>query len=693
MSSPESISWNLEEVKVDLMHAANDCKHRGLNHGAKWTAELNFSIKTIKMNSTILASVQEPPGVTADDYDNYLMAKSFFDLKEYDRAAHFTEDCSSEVCVFLHLYSKYLSAEKKRVDSETEVMKSSATPTAAANNQPQNLQGQSKSGSGDSLAALRNLRVEMRKLDTLGKLDGFGLYLYGVVLKKLDLTEEATTALLKAVGDTPLHWGAWLELSALVNDRDALKALQLPDHWMRFFFLAYSYLELQLNEQALALYQELSKVGFGESTHVVAQMALAYHNMRDVDVAVDAFKNLLELDPFRLENMDSYSNLLYVKAVRPELCFLAHRMVDIDKYRVETCCVVGNYYSLRGEHQKAVFYFQRALKLNPQYLSAWTLMGHEFMEMKNTAAAIQAYRHAIEVNRKDYRAWYGLGQTYELLKMSHYCLYYYRQAQYLRPNDSRMCVALGNAYEKLERLQEAKKCYWHAHCVGDVEGEAIVSLAKLYEKSNEDDQAASAFSRYVQDSETEGILKFEDLSHAYSFLANYFLKRRSLEEAYYNAQKCTEFNETREMGKSLLKQIAHFRSLETATHHLNASAFTGGNVSTSMAGNDTIPGPSDGAGDHSVASDAGELSLHRQLRRSPLKTMGQGMATTSYANDGSFSSSTDGGVSSSSISHSAFHDSSLGGGGGGGGGGRSGLENASNISRDQEDPPPPHSMT
>ncbi len=45
-------------------------------------------------------------------------------------------------------------------------------------------------------------------------------------------------------------------------------------------------------------------------------MALAYHNMRDVDIAVDAFKNLLELDPFRLENMDSYSNLLYVKAVR-----------------------------------------------------------------------------------------------------------------------------------------------------------------------------------------------------------------------------------------------------------------------------------------------------------------------------------------------------------------------------------------
>ena len=72
-----------------------------------------------------------------------------------------------------------------------------------------------------------------------------------------------------------------------------------------------------------------------------------------------------------------------------------------------------------------------------------------------------------------------------------------------------------NLQRPLLRSQEAKKCYWHAHCVGDVEGEVIVSLAKLYEKSNEEDQAASAFSRYVQDSEMEGILKFEDLSHAY----------------------------------------------------------------------------------------------------------------------------------------------------------------------------------
>ena len=64
-----------------------------------------------------------------------------------------------------------------------------------------------------------------------------------------------------------------------------------------------------------------------------------------------------------------------------------------------------------------------------------------------------------------------------------------------------------------------------------------------------------------------------------------------MEEAYYNAQKCTEFNETREMGKSLLKQIAHFRAMETTANNNGTSTSTaspGGNVSTSMADNDSI---------------------------------------------------------------------------------------------------------
>ena len=65
-------------------------------------------------------------------------------------------------------------------------------------------------------------------------------------------------------------------------------------------------------------------------------------------------------DPYRLDNLDTYSNILYVKEAKAALSHLAHVAMKNDKYRPETCCIVGNYYSLRQQHENAVLYFQRA---------------------------------------------------------------------------------------------------------------------------------------------------------------------------------------------------------------------------------------------------------------------------------------------------------------------------------------------
>lgn len=61
----------------------------------------------------------------------------------------------------------------------------------------------------------------------------------------------------------------------------------------------------------------------------------------DVDKALEIFKKLRIEDPYRLDSIDIYSNVLYVKGLRTELAQLAHAATDIDKYRVETCCIVG----------------------------------------------------------------------------------------------------------------------------------------------------------------------------------------------------------------------------------------------------------------------------------------------------------------------------------------------------------------
>lgn len=60
-----------------------------------------------------------------------------------------------------------------------------------------------------------------------------------------------------------------------------------------------------------------------------------------MDEAVETFDRVSLEDPFRLDDMDLYSNMLYVKGEKYYLQVLANKAVEIDKYRVETCCIIG----------------------------------------------------------------------------------------------------------------------------------------------------------------------------------------------------------------------------------------------------------------------------------------------------------------------------------------------------------------
>ncbi|XP_054160821.1 cell division cycle protein 23 homolog [Oppia nitens] len=536
-----------EAMRKDLLECYQRSSIRGLKQATKWAAELLLSLtKTIESNglgddlsadmSDIHNSHSSIEVIHVMTDPMYIMAKSCYDLNEFERTTFLTKNSSVSEIRFLYFYSRYLSAEKKRLDrmSETNCM---ATDSA--------------------VKLFTDLKDELQDLYFTNNdfnLDSYLLYVYAIVLLKLELTWEAKEVLAKSVGLDPLNWCSWHQLSFIIDDKSQLEVLQLPNHWFKKFFLGDIYLELQLNEEALTLYTSLQQ-SFNSCNYLLSQIAITKHNLRDVDGAIELFKQIRQSDPTRLDTMDIYSNLLYVKEMRTELSSLAHSANDIDPFRVETCCIIANFYSLRGQHPKAVVYFQRALQLNPRHLSAWTLMGHEYMEMKNTGAAIQAYRSAIKCNKRDYRAWYGLGQTYDIMKMHAYSLYYYSVAHCLRPNDSRMMIATGETLEKLERNNDAIKCYWKAGGIG------LFRLASLYERLKEDDRAAVAYTDFISRvsnldiNDKQNIIHSSDMAHSYRFLSNYHLNNGDLKLAQLAAHKCSQFAETRDEGKSLLKEI------------------------------------------------------------------------------------------------------------------------------------------
>jgi anaphase-promoting complex subunit 8 len=51
--------------------------------------------------------------------------------------------------------------------------------------------------------------------------------------------------------------------------------------------------------------------------------------MREFDNAEIMFETIREKDPYRMDHIDAYSNVLYVKEKKSELSFLAHSIFNV----------------------------------------------------------------------------------------------------------------------------------------------------------------------------------------------------------------------------------------------------------------------------------------------------------------------------------------------------------------------------
>jgi anaphase-promoting complex subunit 8 len=365
----------MDSKKWQLVIAARELSDRGLVHSAKWVSELAVSLPPSPLPDG--CQLFQCDAQWLQEADRYVFAKACFDCKEYSRAAYHLQQCTSKKSLFLRGYSLYLAGEKNKHDQTADM--------------PARFQKTEK-----YTRHLTALEKEFSELYKQKNLDGYGIYLYGVVLKELDQRENLQSIFQESVNMAPFLWSAWQELAATCTDRESLDTLNLPSHWMSELFMAYACLHLQHTSESLQRYDDLIASWLpADCTHVKSQKAMVYYNAREFEEACRLYGEVFEQDPNRIDEVDFYSNILFVMSRKADLSYLAHHVVEVDRYRPETCCVIGNYYGLRGDHHKAVEYFKKASLLDPSYLSTWTLLGHEYVELKNIPTAIRAYRKAV----------------------------------------------------------------------------------------------------------------------------------------------------------------------------------------------------------------------------------------------------------------------------------------------------------
>ncbi|KAF9979048.1 Anaphase-promoting complex subunit 23 [Actinomortierella ambigua] len=557
MSSAERSlpDWSMpsHEARGALREAIQACNERGLYFAAKWAAEaLNGlpridQLETRTTRSAIAASIGQTyvskwteelsMGTPLDsielvlEMDTYLMAKTLFDLKEYDRVASTLTGCKSHKSIFLRLYSKYLAGERRREQEARDVM--GPMDTSMVINRE-----------------LDKIDAELSEMYQSGTMDSFCKYLYAIVLTKRNRKQHAATVLVESVRQYPYNWSTWLQLT------------ELPVNFMREMFLLHVGMETFNGEEEFETRLEELYQTFPRSAYMKEQRALALYHAREFPASQEIFEELTKENPHRLDNLDVFSNLLYVTDNRTKLSFLAHSCSHTDNFRPETCLVIGNYYAMRNDHEKAVVYFKRALRLDRGYAAAWTLLGHEYLEMKNTYAAIEAYRRAVDYNHRDYRAWNGLGQTYEVLKMHYYALGYYQRATALRPYDGRLWCAMAECYESLSQDLAAIKCYTRALLGADKEKVALRKLPKLYKKIGNTEAAAHYFRKSYEQRREEDE-DSEDASEACIFLAMYERTKGNWQRAHDYAAEAMNLSsgQYQEEARALLRDIRSIQAL------------------------------------------------------------------------------------------------------------------------------------
>lgn len=195
----------------------------------------------------------------AQEAHKYLLAKSYFDTREYDRCAAVflppaippvplsTASPStktkqpltpqkgksrisgfggvkegtttrspypklSQKSLFLALYAKYLSGEKRK-DEETEMVLGPADGGITANRELPDL-----------ARGLEGWLTERKEKGLENRNQGWLEYLFGVILLKGRNEEEAKKWLIRSVHVNPFHWGAWQELNDLLASTEEVDA-------------------------------------------------------------------------------------------------------------------------------------------------------------------------------------------------------------------------------------------------------------------------------------------------------------------------------------------------------------------------------------------------------------------------------------------------------------------------------------
>lgn len=189
-----------------------------------------------------------------------------------------------------------------------------------------------------------------------------------MVLKGLMRKAEAVESAILSLQSYPWNWSCWKLLWDIVDDHDVIERMRplLPshDHPLTRIFL----IGVMIESHAMTPELEKDLDGlvdlFPHSLHIRTLQAHYAYSIRgaflslcsrsyvtheeilmrllDYDLSLEMFISMRATDPYRIDEVDTYSNILYTMKKQADLSQLAQHFMTINRDRPEVSLVIGS---------------------------------------------------------------------------------------------------------------------------------------------------------------------------------------------------------------------------------------------------------------------------------------------------------------------------------------------------------------
>ncbi|KAI6166981.1 TPR-like protein [Pisolithus thermaeus] len=224
-----------------------------------------------------------------------------------------------------------------------------------------------------------------------------------------------------------------------------------------------------------------------QSSWVLAMAGRAYYERLEYASAERAFRAARDLEPYRLDDMEVYSTLLWHLQRNVHLSYLAQELMNIDACSPQAWIASGNLFSLQKERSqaltyvdKAISFFQRALRADPRHYNAWYGLGTCYLRMSKIRLAEYHYRKALEIHPRNAVLLGCVGMTVERRDDKAAAHSLFDQAVRVAPDNALVRYRRAKILISMKRYKDAAEDLHKLRDSSPEESNVVFQLAKVY---------------------------------------------------------------------------------------------------------------------------------------------------------------------------------------------------------------------